>query len=158
MAQMNHKDQLAITKAMLEAFAANALRTETTDGAGALRTLVEALLSAGKSLKIAIVVLIPAFYNPTIDGTRTPVETAKIVETEREIQEHFSGFSRSMIDGWYRDDTTNDEYWDRLHRFEILLVPRESVLAFFQEWKELLCHRFEQRDIYIEIRWPVVLL
>ncbi len=117
---------------------------------------MKTLISSRASLYVTLVVLIPRFYNPDSEGIRRPVEPEKILETVREIRAQFSGFCRSGLAGWYRDESTNEEFTDRLLRFEIDFVPDRRRLVALKSWKRTLERRFEQRSIYFKFMLGVV--
>jgi len=108
---------------------------------------VGTLISSGTSLYVTLVILIPRFYNPETDGIRRAVEADKIMQTVREIRRQFSGYSRFAIHGWYRDDD-DEEFSDRLVRFEIDFLPDRRRLESLKAWKKTLERRFRQRAIY----------
>jgi hypothetical protein len=112
------------------------------------------ILPSSAAVHVSFVVLIPLYYNPDGSGVRKAIEQAKLRETETEIREHFSGYSRSTIDGWYRENDT--EFSDQLLRYEIVFVPSDALLRFLARWKRRLEARFAQRAIYMAFAGPVM--
>lgn len=113
------------------------------------------MLPSGAFLNLSVVVLVPLFYNPDRDGIRRPVEDKKIIQTKRDIRRHFCAGSSSRIGGWWRDDSTGEEFDDELIRFEIDFVPDPQKLNFLKTFKRTLEKRFQQRAIYIRFAGPV---
>lgn len=108
------------------------------------------------SLWVTLVILIPRFYNPDTNGLRAAVEPQKIAQTIREMQQQFSGYSRSHIEGWYRDDSTQEECSDQLIRFEVDLLIDRPKLEALSRWKKTLELRFRQRSIYFKFMAAVL--
>jgi hypothetical protein len=92
--------------------------------------------------------LIPLWHNPAPDGSRVRVESDKLQQTEREIRQMFTGYSRSVIFGWYRDEATGEEFTDELIRYEIDARITAELLTVLKCWKRELEVRFQQRAIY----------
>jgi hypothetical protein len=106
----------------------------------------------------SLVVLIPLYYNSDLAGRREPVEHHKLYETEREIQERFSGYSKSHTEGWYRSDQTGKGFLDDLIRYQIDAVYDAATMSFLKDWKAILEQRFEQEAIYMTLSGPLVSL
>ena len=115
-----------------------------------------ALHSLGDSPHLTLVILIPVYYNPDGDGIKRKVEIAKVKRTESEIRDQFSGYSRSSIDGWWRDESTGEEFQDHLIRFEIDAAFDGRTLGFVRRWKKTLESRFQQRAIYLKLSGPAL--
>jgi hypothetical protein len=107
-------------------------------------------------IALTLVVLVPRFYNPDRQGFRKPVEPEKLVETEREMLDYFSGYQKFLIEGGYRDPGTGEEFYDALIRFEIDAECESGNRAFLNAWKQTLEERFQQRCIYMKLVGPVV--
>jgi hypothetical protein len=101
-----------------------------------------------------LTVCIPLYYNPGPDGSRVAIEPEKLRQTEREIRQNFSGYSRSLISGWYRD-ASGAEFEDDLWRFEIDGSFDADQLRLLKSWKRELEGRFDQRAIYFRFSGPV---
>ena len=88
-------------------------------------------------------------------GIRRPVEAEKIEQTQRELKQEFSGYSKSRVEGWYRDENTGKEFDDEHIRFEIDAVFDGSKIAFLTAWKRTLECRFKQHEIYFKLSGAV---
>ena len=104
----------------------------------------------------SLVVLIPLYYNPDLAGRREPVEHDKLHQTEREIQQRFSGYGKSRTEGWYRSDQTGKGVADDLVRYQIDAVYDGETMNFLRDWKAILERRFEQEAIYMTLSGPLV--
>jgi hypothetical protein len=104
----------------------------------------------------SLVVLIPLYYNPDIAGRRKPVEHHKLQQTEREIQQRFSGYGKSRTEGWYWSDPTGKWLVDDLIRYQIDAVYDRAAMNFLKDWKAILERRFEQEAIYMTLSGPLV--
>lgn len=102
------------------------------------------------SIYVTLTVLIPRFYNADANGQRRAVERSKLRKTTREMRQQFSGYGRSAMVGWWRDDSTNTEFTDRLLRFEIDFALDRRRIAELKKWKKTLETRFRQRAIYFK--------
>jgi hypothetical protein len=102
-----------------------------------------------------LTLLVPIFYNPTASGVVIPVESWKHQQTEAEIQQHFTGYSVSYIQGWYRSSKNGEEFHDRNRRFEIDLTVTPALKHFLCDWKKTLKQRFKQEAIYMKLSAPI---
>ncbi len=98
-----------------------------------------------------LIVLIPLSYNPDPRGRRLPVESWKLLQTEAEIRRLFTGYSKSITTGWYRDIEQHKEYVDRLIRYEIDGNFDPCRLRALRLWKRQLARRFRQAAIYMRL-------
>jgi hypothetical protein len=115
-------------------------------------------ISIDHPLSRSLVILIPLFYNSDADGGRRPVEARKLEQTELEIRQRFSGYSKSRIEGWYRSERTGEEFNDELIRFQIDGALDGAVMEFLRRWKAVLEDRFEQEAIYMTLSGPFIAL
>jgi hypothetical protein len=102
-----------------------------------------------------LVFCLPLMYNPDRHGIRMAVEPEKFRQTESEIRQNFSGYSRSLINGWYRDPLTGEEFTDDLFRYEIDGSFGTDQLRLLKSWKRELEVRFRQRAIYFRFSAPI---
>jgi hypothetical protein len=105
-----------------------------------------------------LIVILPLYQNPTDIGNRDPVEPEKIELTEREIREYFSGYTKCLKEGWYRDEYSGYEYFDQNIQYDIDAPLCEFNLDSLTRWKCSLEYRFKQRSIYMKLLGPVLRL
>lgn len=95
------------------------------------------------------IVHLPTLYN---DGR--PIEPAKINAMLKEIQERFTGYTKSphlgnpVWEGWYRgpDDKM---YRDRIYIIYIDAPDESEVVEFFQNFRRKYQEVFDQSELYI---------
>jgi hypothetical protein len=105
-----------------------------------------------------LTILIPHAYNPDKDGKRKEIESSKLKQTEAELRQHFSGYSLSETQGWYRSPATGEEFEDKHLRFEIDLKTTPGIVQFLRGWKRVLEKRFRQEAIYMRLSGPIAWL
>lgn len=102
-----------------------------------------------------LTLLIPLTYNPDERGVRQEIESSKLAQTESELRQHFSGYSVSETQGWYRSPVTGEDFNDRHLRYEIDIAVTTGIVQSLRRWKRVLEKRFRQDSIYMRFSGPI---
>jgi hypothetical protein len=136
------------------------LRNNTAQSSLALGEGIECVSIAGRDVHsyATLIIMIPLYLNPNDTGGRYPVEPEKIELTEKEIRQRFSGYTKCVKEGWYREAYSGDEYFDENIQYEIDGPTSGFNAELLTRWKCSLECRFQQKAIYMKLCGPILQL
>ena len=108
---------------------------------------------------VTVLMRLPLFYNPDVQGEREPVEDEKFVQTADEIAREFGGGTLFV----FREDEPRGFWWDRgvvdrdtLALLEVDVPDTPAARAWLKTYaRAVLRERFRQKAIYLKFVGPV---
>lgn len=100
---------------------------------------------------IEISIHLPLYYDPTTKGKRRRVEATKFAQTYREVAARFGGYSlfRRVEGVWI--DPAGMVYRDIHHVLFVLAADTRATRRWAQAYKQVLTHRFAQKEMFITL-------